>query len=220
MTQHTVPLQSSFDFSAIPLGYCQCGCGGKTTISPYTNRREGRYRGQPVRFIQDHSIVRPPVERFWEKVSRGAPEDCWEWRGATVPPWGYGVFTLHTGKIMRSHRFIYEFTNGPLPNSKIFVCHRCDNPPCCNPSHLFAGTHEANMEDMASKGRHFSSTKPESVCRGSAHGNAVLTEEIVEAIRREYRPRIVTKSMLAARYGAGFCTIKDVLSGKSWRHVN
>lgn len=220
MTEDTRPRQLALDFSTVPLGYCQCGCGGITTISPYTDRHEGRYKGQPVRFIQNHSRVRPPVERFWEKVAIGTPDACWEWQGANTPPQGYGAFTIHMGKTIRAHRFAYELVHGPLLDAKIFICHRCDNPPCCNPAHLFAGTHEENMADMVTKERHCSHTKPESICRGSRHGNAVLTEEIVEAMRRDYKPRVVTRPMLADRYGVGLGTVKDVLSGKSWRHVN
>jgi hypothetical protein len=92
-------------------------------------------------------------ERLWSKVSTGWESDCWEWQGATGDA-GHG----HLGpsgavrRHVQAHRLAWEFFNGQIP-AGMSVCHHCDNPPCCNPAHLFVGTHADNMRDMARKGR-------------------------------------------------------------------
>jgi len=87
---------------------------------------------------------------FWSRVARGAPTDCWNWLfGKTTRGYGKSYFQ---GREQHSHRIAWIITNGEIPDG-LFVCHKCDNPSCCNPSHLFLGTGKDNMQDCVSKGR-------------------------------------------------------------------
>ncbi len=101
----------------------------------------GRYPHRP----------RPVAERFWPKVRRG--EGCWEWTGARSAK-GYGRLTAgrRGDGYLRTHRLSFELAYGPVPDG-LFVLHRCDNPPCVRPDHLFLGTKSDNMRDAVSKGR-------------------------------------------------------------------
>jgi hypothetical protein len=87
--------------------------------------------------------------RFWAKVSPEPNSGCWLWLGA-VAPYNYGQFWL--GRLVRCHRLVYETLVAPVP-ADAKVCHRCDNPNCCNPDHLWLGSHSDNMRDMFAKGR-------------------------------------------------------------------
>jgi hypothetical protein len=89
-------------------------------------------------------------DRFWAKVNRRGPDDCWVWTGSTDPR-GYGHI-WRQGRLVPTHRLSYELNRGPIPDG-MCVLHRCDNPPCCNPSHLFLGTKADNAHDMHAKGR-------------------------------------------------------------------
>lgn len=97
---------------------------------------------------QTQPIPKIWADHFWSGVHKGKPDECWPWRGLKS---GYGGMKLW-GQTYPAHRIAYELTYGAIPMTK-FICHKCDNPPCCNPAHLFLGTHKNNSDDMAAKGR-------------------------------------------------------------------
>ena len=87
--------------------------------------------------------------RFWSHVERGP--DCWEWTARRDKD-DYGQFAISKGKSAVAHRVAYSLSVGDIPDG-MFVCHTCDNPPCCNPEHLWIGTNQDNMDDMVRKNR-------------------------------------------------------------------
>lgn len=126
---------------------------------------------------------------------------CWEWQGATIKR-GYG-------KIREGHKFllVHRVMYGDIPKG-MCVLHTCDNPPCCNPDHLFVGTRKDNALDAVSKGRNF-------VLYGVASPRAKLTPEIVRKIRSSKEPVRV----LAERYNVTPKAIYHVLRRETWKHV-
>ena len=96
-------------------------------------------------------MMMPLETKFWSRVDRRGENDCWLWTGP-VDAFGRGRF-YHDGQTVRAPRVAFLLGTGSWPSA--FACHRCDNPACCNPSHIFDGTHSANMADMVSKARHF-----------------------------------------------------------------
>ena len=116
------------------------------------------------------------IERFWAKVNRMTGSSCWVWTGGTRGDGGqrYGKITVK-GRAISAHRFSYELHNGTIPGTPgahgSCVCHRCDNPLCVNPAHLFLGSHLENMQDKKAKGRDTSANKTH--CR---HGHVRNTD--------------------------------------------
>lgn len=139
------------------------------------------------------------LARFWSKVDVGFPAECWPWR-AQINENGYGVF--QGGK---AHRTAFQILKGPIPDGEV-VCHRCDNPVCCNPDHLFAGTQLDNVRDMIAKGRNRNAL-------GERHHRAKLTDKQVAEIRASD----ATGAQLAKLYGVAQSTISGIRSRKHRR---
>jgi hypothetical protein len=121
----------------------------------------------------------------------------------------YGRFKFR-GVEYHAHRVSWELANGPIPEG-LLVCHRCDNPPCVNPAHLFLGTQADNLADRDAKGRAV-------YRRGSKNGAAKLTEESVRHIRRRLKEGELQKT-LAAEYGVSQSLIAQIRKGQVWGHV-
>jgi hypothetical protein len=154
-------------------------------------------------------------ERFWSKVRKSDGDGCWEWTGALTARRrgadGYGQFSAD-GRRGRAHRVSWEMANGPIP-AGMYVCHRCDNPPCVNPAHLFLGTEKDNAADMARKGR--SRNNP---VLGERHFRAKLTAAGVLAIRAR-RAAGESDSAIAADIGISRPAVNRIGRGVSWAHV-
>lgn len=144
---------------------------------------------------------------FWSRLRSSDSDSCWEWTGHTVG--GYGRLT-YAGRRQMAHRLAWSLTNGEIPNG-MDVLHRCDNPPCCNPAHLFLGTHADNMADMARKGR-------AQKRKGEQHPCAKLTAESVRDIRR-LRAEGLTLARIGRQVGTHLSNVSLVLNGKAWTHV-
>ena len=123
------------------------------------------------------------LNRFWSKVFK--TDSCWIWVAGKRGKTGYGAFR-HKDKIKDAHRFSYELFNGEINNSKLFVCHKCDNRGCVNPEHLYLGTAKDNVRDMILAGNMFdinSIDRP----KGDRHWNSILTEDQIVMMRDEYK---------------------------------
>lgn len=164
-------------------------------------------------------------------VSAG-PTACWPWtRGRHKA--GYGCVS---GR-WYAHRLAYEIARGPIPTG-LHVLHRCDNPPCCNPAHLFLGTAADNSADKVAKGRqsrgearaavmreraargdrHGWALHPERCPRGEHNGHAKLTVASVVEIR-QFARRGAVLADLAKRYGVATATVRDAVRCKTWKHI-
>ncbi len=154
----------------------------------------------------------PTVEqRFWSKVTVGLPDECWEWQAGRTPA-GYGRFSYNK-KQWYAHRISWTLTYGAIPDGK-HVLHRCDNTGCCNPSHLFIGTHLDNIHDRDEKGRGKIGIK------GVSYGGGwKLTKDEVREIRRRYSIGGVTHKELAREFGVNPGSISRICLRKSYAWI-
>jgi hypothetical protein len=153
--------------------------------------------------------------RFWSKVDQGGgPDACWPWTAKRRARGGYGQFRLD-GKIEGAHRIAFSLKNGPLP-AGAQVLHRCDNPPCCNPAHLFLGTNLDNVEDKVAKGRQAGGYK--TAILGERHGMAKLTADDVREIRRMVAAGAMQK-VVAEHFLIAGSAVSKIVARTSWRHV-
>ena len=149
-------------------------------------------------------------DRFWAKVAKCSQDECWVWTACTCSRMGYGYLGIGgrgRGNIM-AHRLSYMLHVGEIADGQC-VCHRCDNPLCVNPSHLFLGTRVENQGDMKQKGR-----SP----AGERQGSHKLTEASVKKIREVYGSG-PTHQDLADAYGVSRSNIGCIVTRQTWRHV-
>jgi hypothetical protein len=149
------------------------------------------------------------AEQLWSGVAIATDDQCWEWQRYRHPD-GYGMLGVE-GRNVYAHRQAWTLTNGEIPAGMV-VCHRCDNPACCNPAHLFLGTQGDNIRDCHRKGRNRSRNSA-----GAANPSARLTSRDVEAIRRLYAAGNVTQTDLAHAFHITQTQVSKIILGRSWR---
>lgn len=163
----------------------------------------------PIRYRILPKVSEQDAARFWASVDIRSANECWPWRAGTNPARdNYGRFWIKRVEY-RTNRMAYylHYGSDPLGDD---ACHSCDNPPCCNPSHLFVGSRAINLADMRRKHRQ---------AMGPRHGIAKLTVNQVREIKTRYVPRKVSTYKLAAEFGVSQMTIHNIIHGKIWTHV-
>lgn len=149
----------------------------------------------------------PPITRLLRKTYKGDGSGCWVWMGFRKKEMGYGKIRVGS-KSLYAHRVSYESFVGKIPHG-LFVLHKCDNPPCVRPDHLFLGTLAENIKDCASKKR---------ISAGENHYKSKVNDDIVRDIRLSYKHGNGTK--LANKYGVSRTTINEIVHRKVWGHVS
>ena len=169
--------------------------------------------------MKDETIDESVKERFWSKVNIGEIADCWEWAAGKYSS-GYGMFWMD-GSNHGAHRVAWELTFHETLGKFDFVCHKCDNPCCVNPSHLFKGGPRDNMVDKVLKGRQNQKGKLNPGTSGQKNHNAKLTTENVQKIRAEYSRGKTGNGirLLANKYGVRPFTIYCIVNQKTWREI-
>ncbi len=165
------------------------------------------------------------ISRFWAKVAKGEPDDCWPWAATTTR--GYGSVGIMIRKGVRknfpAHLLARWLTTGEWPG-RLETCHSCDSRYpmgdityrlCCNPAHLWIGTHRENMADMMAKGRHHNGPRP----RGVTQWKAAFTEAEVLEIRRLFAAGGITLQSLADQHSVSKHCIHCVITRKTWKHL-
>lgn len=173
----------------------------------------GRRKGLRIKYKRPPKYKPSLEERFWNKVNKNGPTiahidtPCWVWM-AHCNISGHGRFSVN-GKLGLAHRVSWLIHYGEFDNA-LDVLHKCDNPSCINPDHLFLGTHKDNMVDMVNKGRNV-------VFAGEASRTAKLTEAQVKEIKN--KSTFTTQTQLAKDYGVSQAAIWYILNGRNWKHL-
>ncbi len=176
------------------------GCGVEGCVAVAASKGLCKYHYERIR--TGRAPVKPTrMEVFLSRIAQDDSSGCWVWTAGRARA-GYGVFGMD-GRTITAHRAAWRLFRGEIPRG-VFVCHHCDNPPCCNPDHLFLGTCADNVADMISKDRH---------ARRERNGHAKLNSRTVAAIRR---CRGLSHRELAERYGVSRSLIGMVLARKRW----
>jgi hypothetical protein len=192
---------------------CKCGwCGDLFFMPPHVVRRgRGRFcsrscssaHGRSIRSAMAHDGISLRYEKY---VVRRGPDECWGWTGFKYK--GYGRLNVG-GMTKGAHRVSYEINVGAVPDG-LTVLHRCDNPECTNPHHLFLGTNADNNLDRDQKGR---------AARGERIHRAKLDAAKVRQIRTMDPKSPTAQRALGERLGVSEGTIRAVLTGRTWGHV-
>lgn len=162
-----------------------------------------RFCSQPCKSRAPRASV---VDRFWAKVERMGQNECWPWKG-TRDKYGYGrLANFPKGSPLKAYRVSWALANGPVP-AGVVVRHKCDNPPCVNPTHLELGTQKDNARDTSARGR----LNPKSLLN-LRHDKALSTVDMEMVV--EMRSRGLSLPVIAKRFGVDSSTVGLYLRGK------
>lgn len=188
--------------------------GKMITIFPHEWLYEKKFGELEVRYLDnicgelrcinpEHQAPRDLERRLLSNLNIDA-NGCWNWQG-NFSPNGYGMLGIN-GKTHSAHRTSYEFHSGQTIPKGMMVCHRCNNKRCINPDHLYIGTHNDNMRDVAMTDVH----------KGENNAKAILTQSQVLEIKTHIRERRIVYRKIAEMYGVSRQAIKDIASGRTW----
>lgn len=183
-------------------------CASLALPSPKSNPSD------PLERLLADPVKRLAVEeRFWPKIMRPVDWDaCWPWTGSrkrTGDKDGYGNFKLSSYRTVRSHRLAFALYTGRSPG-ELCVCHRCDNPICCNPTHLFLGTHKDNSDDKIAKGRNRTGNQ-----KGESNPRARLTLDQVATIKTLIGNGL-TNVAIGRQFGVSHYLVSKIRRGRAW----
>lgn len=173
---------------------------GRESTSRTVNLSCGNYKCCNPNHIFENDMV----SRFMRFVDKDGTSGCWIWTGAIFQRNGYGCFTINS-QPLGAHRVSYDLFSGGVPEG-LMVLHKCNNKRCVNPEHLYAGTHEDNMNDLRNA----------NIAKGEKNANSILKEEQVLEIRKLAKSRLVTYQKIAEMFGVKRQTVKDIALGRTW----
>lgn len=160
------------------------------------------------------------IDRFWSMVDICGQNECWPWTGRRDDhEYGITSFPGTDNKSFRVHRLALYFATGidPYPLQSL---HDCDNPPCCNPNHLYAGDSTDNNRDTVRRNRHVSYKHLHAeLFRGEALPWAKLTEQIVLDIRLDWSTGKFLQREIAEKHNVTQCTVSKVILRQTWKHI-
>ena len=178
--------------------------------------------------IKLESLTEAQILKFWSNVHK--TDGCWMWMG-NKNELGYGISSINH-RNFKAHRVSWFIHHHNLPE-RMCVLHRCDNPPCVNPAHLWIGTMKDNTDDMVRKGRSGPANHPETLRRGDNHYRHIHPElsfgernpahKLIEAqvieIRKRYSSEGISQSALAREYGVHPHSVCLIVHRKAWKHL-
>jgi hypothetical protein len=168
-------------------------------------------------------MTQEEIALFWSRMRIGAADACWEWQAGRTGD-GYGAFVVFPQIVVLAHRIAYFLHTGIDPIGKLVRHYECDNPPCCNPTHLKAGSNADNSQDMVRNGRSLKGDKnpmrkyPDKVLRGEKNGNSKYTETIVLEMLT-LQEQGMSQRAISRQFKIPIVMAQRILNREVWKHV-